>query len=741
VKLPRELRRALVRAGAVALAGVLAAAAAASPVTGVVVDRHGQPVEFANVRVAVAKRGAVTDEAGKFTFELPDGPALVEVTQVGYQRAHVSITVTAALAPLRVTLAEEPVPVAEVTVAASSFGKTGKSEGAVVRRMDVVMTPGGAADIFQSLRALPGITAATEGAALYVRGGEADETVIRIDGADIGHPYHYEGASGGLFGIIDPYMLKSAFFSSGGFGSRYGGAMSGVLDIETSDPANLRTVTAGANMAGYGASSTWALVPNRLSGMVSLQRAIPSLLFRLYGSESDYTQMPWSENGVGKLQWRYSPTGRLSAFGIRSSDHVGVISNVLDVQDVYTSVARNTFGAVHLQDALFGHGAVRANLTAQHYRSAWSFSEFGGASVEHNSQADLEVVWPLGPGHELTFGGVARRRARARESHAAADSTDLGPGAPTRALSMAEVEREPGIFLEDKLRVWGPLYATLGGRVDRAAAAGEWDVDPRAALAWRLDGRQTLRIAAGRYHQLANPEYRDPVFGNPRLESPYADHVIAGYEWKSDHGNVRVEGYRKQYRRLPLTDAASWYRAAGTGRAQGIDVFVQGDWRYLNGWVSYGWLDARRRQLDDVSEVPGAWAVRNSLTLVGQYQMSARWSSGLRWTHTSGRPFTPVVGRTFDPARAIWHPVYGEHGSGRMPVYDRVDLRLMRLFSLPRTGRVPASSVCVAYLEAMNLLGIRNVLDYVYNADYTRRYENWSYFSRRTLVAGFGLTW
>jgi hypothetical protein len=202
-----------------------------------------------------------------------------------------------------------------------------------------------------------------------------------------------------------------------------------------------------------------------------------------------------------------------------------------------------------------------------------------------------------------------------------------------------------------------------------------------------------------------------------------------------------VEGYRKQYRRLPLTDAASWYRAAGTGRAQGIDVFVQGDWRYLNGWVSYGWLDARRRQLDDVSEVPGAWAVRNSLTLVGQYQMSARWSSGLRWTHTSGRPFTPVVGRTFDPARAIWHPVYGEHGSGRMPVYDRVDLRLMRLFSLPRTGRVPASSVCVAYLEAMNLLGIRNVLDYVYNADYTRRYENWSYFSRRTLVAGFGLTW
>ena len=89
-------------------------------------------------------------------------------------------------------------PVAEVSVEASAFGKTGKSEGAVVRRMDVLMTPGGAADVFQALRALPGINAPAEGAALYVRGGDPNETVIRVDGAEIGHPYHYEGASGGL---------------------------------------------------------------------------------------------------------------------------------------------------------------------------------------------------------------------------------------------------------------------------------------------------------------------------------------------------------------------------------------------------------------------------------------------------------------------------------------------------------------------------------------------------------------
>jgi hypothetical protein len=353
----------------------------------------------------------------------------------------------------------------------------------------------------------------------------------------------------------------------------------------------------------------------------------------------------------------------------------------------------------------------------------------------------VDLAWPLGRDHELSAGAVWERRAREDAGEAPRDSTDLEPDAPVRAVASNTVTREPGAFVEDKLRVWGPLYATLGLRADRAQAASEWSVDPRAAMAWRLDARQTLRVAAGRYHQDANPSYMDPRFGNPALAAPYADHVIAGYEWKSDFGNLRLEGYDKRYHRLPIVDSTTWYRAAGGGRARGVDVFVQGTWRQLNGWVSYGWLDAKRRQLDDPVQVRENGAVRHSLTLVGQFRYNARWQTGLRWTHTSGRPYTPIVGRTPDFVRNIWHPVYGEHGSALMPAYDRVDLRLMRLFSMPRLSGMPASGVCVAYVEAMNLLGTRNVLEYTYSNGYLRRYPQYSYFSRRMLVAGFSLTW
>jgi len=718
-----------------------ARAAEAARVTGVVRDAEGKPVEYANVSVPAQKRGAVTDSEGRFTIELADGTTVLEVTQMGYQRARLTLVVREGLAPLSVRLADEPVPVAEVTVAASSFGKSGKSEGAVVRRMDVYMTPGGAADIFQSLRALPGINAPNEGAALFVRGGDPRETQIRLDGATIGHPYHYESASGGLFSILDTYMLKSAFFSSGGFTSKYGGAMSGVLDIETQDPMNLRTVGVNGNLAAGGLTTTWALVPDKLSIITSLGQSWPGLLFKLYGSSSDYEETPQSLQIADKLLYRYSPTGRLSLLHLGSTERLAVRTNRLNVADTYRSRASNGFLSLQWSDVALRSVSLRGNVSAQRYRDAWDFSGFGQTFLEEEARANLDGIWHAGPRHEVGF-GLSQVARRARDTgFEAADSTDLGEGAPTRARATDSRLREPSAYLEDKVRLVGPLYATLGIRLERESNADDWLADPRAALAWRVDEHQTLRVATGRYHQGPAPKFMDPVYGNPELGSSRAEHVIAGYEWKSDRGNVRVEGYRKDYRGLATNDSTTFYANEGTGYARGVDVFVQGAYRWVNGWVSYGYLDSKRRELDDPRELPSAYGVRHSVTLVGQYQISSRWSTGLRFSHTSGRPFTPVVDRTYDPSRSLWRPVYGEHRSDEMPQYQRADVRLTRLFSLPAGWNLPASNVCVAYVEAMNVLGTPNVLEYVYNSDYSQRYDRLSYFSRRLLVAGFGLSW
>ena len=85
--------------------------------------------------------------------------------------------------------------------------------------------------------------------------------------------------------------------------------------------------------------------------------------------------------------------------------------------------------------------------------------------------------------------------------------------------------------------------------------------------------------------------------------------------------------------------------------------------------------------------------------------------------------------------------MYAERNSGLLPGYNRLDVRITRLFRIGSWLGLPSSSVCAAYIEGLNVLGRRNALDYYYNQDYTQTYVSESYFSRRFLVGGVSLTW
>ena len=740
--LTRDRLRRLALSGAFAATAALHAAAAhAATVSGVVVDPAGKPIEYANVSVASLHAGAVADEQGRFHLELPAGRYELSIGQIGYLAVRRSIEVAATPVELRVALAEEPVAVDEVVVTASSFGREGKGEGATLRRMDIVMTPGGTADVFQALRALPGINAPDEGAALYVRGGDPHESLIRLDGAELGHPYHYESASGGLFSSLAAYMLKSAYFSSGGFPARYGGALSGVLDIETQDPWNLKTVSLGANMVGGSASTSWAIVPDRLSFIGSGRFSRLDVLDALYGSTRDYVSLPRSADGAAKLLYRYSPAGRLSLLGMRSGDELQVRSQRFNYDGTYSNHTRNRVGVVQWQQAVGGVLALNGSAAIQGYDSDSRYGVLDRHQRERNFNTRLDGRWDPTKYQRSGFGLSLQRLGSDLTGSVPADSTDLGPGAATRTRATRPRAWAPGVWAEHEWRVAGPVYATLGARADYTTTSREWTADPRAALAWRIDARQTLRVATGRYHQLPAAEYLDPVYGNPALRPMSADHVIAGYEWKDETTNARLEVFRKDYRDLVTRSATTWYANGGHGYARGVDAFIQRSHGRATGWVGYGYLDTRRRELDDPRELPSVYGVRHSLTLVGSLQLTSASLVGARWGFSSGRPYTPVLGGRFDPVSERWSPVTAENQSGLLPDHRRLDVRITQLFSLPRAAGVPASSVCAAYVEALNVLVTRNVLDYAYTADYSQRLTIDSYFSRRMAVAGFALTW
>jgi tetratricopeptide (TPR) repeat protein len=89
-----------------------------------------------------------------------------------------------------------------------------------VTKLDVYTLPGGTADVLQTFRTMPGVTQVTDGADLYVRGGDPAEAPIWVDGARLFHAGKFETLHGSLSGVLDPASLRRAYFSRGGFSAR-----------------------------------------------------------------------------------------------------------------------------------------------------------------------------------------------------------------------------------------------------------------------------------------------------------------------------------------------------------------------------------------------------------------------------------------------------------------------------------------------------------------------------------------
>ena len=84
----------------------------------------------------------------------------------------------------------------------------------------------GEADVFRSLQSVSGVTSINDfGAEMFVRGGDADQVAVLVDGAPVFGPYHMFG----MIGVFNPDAIESTELYKGSIPARYGGSLSGVV--------------------------------------------------------------------------------------------------------------------------------------------------------------------------------------------------------------------------------------------------------------------------------------------------------------------------------------------------------------------------------------------------------------------------------------------------------------------------------------------------------------------------------
>jgi len=694
-----------------------AAGKSACWIKGTVRNEEGKPLAYANVFLKGHMEGAMSDELGNFSFSTgAKGRSTLVCSYIGYQTYEREIALRPGeIIQLKICLKSKPIKGKLITITASSFTSADR-EGMTLSSMDVVTTPGAAADLLWAIKTFPGVAQVEEGAGMFVRGGDVSETAMFLDGAILPHPYRYESPTGGFFGTISPFLLKGTYFSSGGFSARYGNALSGALAMESQDLPTKSDITLGLGLAAESGAINLPLVEGRLgfssSGNISNTKA----MFKLNNSQERFSQYPYAHDLNLNLIYRYSPSGYLKLFLFHEMDKLGVeVKNPL-YGGFYNGKSLNYLYNLKFSDLLSHRILVQGNLAYTDFRRESHLNRLNIDSQDRLNQLRLSGEWEAE--NDLTLrGGVSHiSRQVLNSGEVPQDEEDLSPNAPIYIIDTHYQSRLTAVFSE------GEFYSFLGRftsglRGEYESISSQFTLDPRLSLMFPLGAHSGLTAAWGIYHQYPDPKYYDPNIGNPHLAAMTSTHRILGYEYHQGDQIFRFEVYLKKYSKLLLDDSTYNYTNDGYGYAKGIDLFVKRTYKLASGWLSYSYLKSRRRWKEFPDLRPPYFDITHNLTLVAKYNPTPHLGLGMTYRYATGKPYTPAP---------------GQYNTKRVPDYEKLDISLSYLCSLFE------GNITVLYLGVSNLLGRENIFGYRYSPDYSQREPVKSSF-RRSVYFGMSL--
>jgi hypothetical protein len=714
-------------------AGHLSAQGGSRVVRGVVRSPDSRPIAGANVFIIETLEGALTAEDGRFSISTGEkGQITLIAKRLGFaeQRRLLSERDTT---EQTFTLEPSGVSLAPVAVQAGQYTAS-EERGATLTPFEVVTTPGTAADVNRAIQSLPGVQAGDEGTALFVRGGDFTETRVFLNDAGLLTPVQLQSPSGTFTGTVDPFLLDGIFFSSGGFGARYGDALSGIAALKTQGRPLRTTATASAGLAALSGAAGFKLSPT-LSLRVAGNRTNLDPMFRLNGSNRDYDPPPHGSDVSGSVIYNYRQTGELKVFAIRQANALAFGVEEASYNGDFTVDARGRAGIATWRD-VFGFFSPTVTVATSHNENGMDFGAFRLTNGTDHSQLFGQTEWETPLGIALRAGGELDHITSDYKGTIPATGYDVKPGARVTVISSKRDGDRTGAFIEGD---WHPLAQArlvAGVRTDRSTLTDERTVDPRLSVAWRSPLGVTLTAAWGIYHQVPDPLYfDDSLSASAQLDPMRARQQILGAQVGSGDRMVRVEAYDKRYDDLAQRTREYDVTGGGTGRARGVDFFAKGPVALgMSGRVSYSYVSSRRTDPDTRVVTRAPFDVSHTMTAVAERTIVSTLRASVAWRYATGRPFTPVSGAMYDAAQHVYVPSYAAPMTERLPTFRRLD------FSTSYFRQINPGLQSVVFVSLMNLLDRNNVQRYRYNADYSQRFADSSLFER-SVYFGATLIW
>lgn len=566
-------------------------------ISGTVSSVNGEPVEIAHVRNRAGSIGTLTDFKGKYELSLSQSDSITLIfTCLGYKRVTRTIAAPPEKITLNVTLYSNEEALGEVEVTASRL-QTNTLERIDVSRSRLMPDASGGS-IESMLTTLAGVNSSNELSSQYsVRGGNFDENIVYVNGIEVYRPLLVRSGQQEGLSFINPDMVASVGFSSGGYAAEYGDKMASVLDITYKQPEAFEGSVSASFMGGSASVGQAAGRFTQLHGFRYKQNALllgsldtkgeydPTFIdyqtYLTYRVSDDF-ELSLLGN-ISQNRYQFRPQSRTTSFGTLEAAKQFTVYFDGQERDLF----RTYFGAAALKYKGIKRTSLELLLSAFATDEHEAYDITGEYWLDEAAAGDDDVQGALGVG---SYHEHARNRLNARvlamavkgvtsyRGHQLAYGLNLQTERIKDRISEWELRDSSGYslpnngqyvdmiyalhskydnttvrmgtFIQDTYRFdskVGRFTATAGLRASYWSFNKEFLASPRASIAFvpeRTD-RFTARFATGIYYQTPfYKEYRDTIRDenqnltvkmNEQIKSQRSIHFILGgdYTFKS----------------------------------------------------------------------------------------------------------------------------------------------------------------------------------------------------------------
>jgi hypothetical protein len=575
-------------------------------IRGTVIDKDSKaPIGFATIALQSYAIGTITNSNGIFSLsKVPIGRQNIKVSLFGYKPQIISdIQINAAKEIILSIELEEDLKILEEVVVTSgnpqiqTVNDMVGISGRTFSTNEANRFAGSQNDPSRMARNYAGVSGASDQRNdIIIRGNAPQGLLWRIEGIPVPNPNHFsgQGSTGGPISIINYKMLSNSDFITGAFPAEYGNATSGVFDVKIRNGNNQRS----ERTIQLGALGLEALVEgpfsknNPSSYLIGYRYSTLSILANA-GIKLSFASIPYYQDLSFKFNFVTKKAGIFKLFGL------GGISNTIFYDNKRDSTQFSP--ANKGENVKFGSKTGVLGLSHTYFLNNNTFIKSTIAATYEDNESKRDSIQSnqilkktggfgysnykfvfntfinkkINTNHTLQSGIVAEQINYATKDSLLLNNPNLGTQFWGYNNNFEGNTALLQAYSQWKYKINERFTLNSGVHFQYFILNNRYAIEPRIALNYKLNEKQTLSFGYGLHHQLQpygmyfyRNKYaiNNQIETNKNLDFLRSNQFIVGYDFNFNSDfRIKIETYYQHINNVPIEKKASSYSTLNYG--------------------------------------------------------------------------------------------------------------------------------------------------------------------------------